>query len=97
MLHTINQSPFESLVLENSLPFIAENDVILLIENGVTAAKAKTSKSILIEALIKKNQVFALDADLKARGIEDLINGVKTIDYDGFVDLVEQHVVKNWF
>lgn len=96
MLHTINKSPFDTHDLENCLRFIGDNDVLLLFEDGVYAAVNGTKKSSLIESLIKTNQVYALLPDIKARGIDALIEGVETADYDKFVDLVEAHPVQAW-
>ncbi len=43
-------------------------------------------------------QVYALKPDLEARGMHDaVIDGVKLVDYGGFVDLVaEHHAVQSW-
>ncbi|MCX8115946.1 MAG: sulfurtransferase complex subunit TusB, partial [Burkholderiaceae bacterium] len=39
-----------------------------------------------------KLKVFALAPDLQARGVADrVIDGVQTVDYEGFVDLVVEH------
>ena len=36
--------------------------------------------------------VYALSPDLEARGMKDkVIDGVKLVDYGGFVDLVAEH------
>ena len=42
------------------------------------------------------HSVYALDADLEARGIKTVIDGIDVIGYDGFVELVEQHDVAPW-
>jgi len=96
MLHTVNKSPFKTNNLESCIRFIDKDDVILLFEDGVYAAAANTSQSSLIENIIKSNKVYALQADLKARGIDDLIKGVELADYDKFVDLVEAAPVNAW-
>ena len=46
-----------------------------------------------MKAALASGSVYALAPDLAARGIkpEHLIDGVKAIDYGGFVDLVTQH------
>lgn len=96
MLHTINKSPFETRDLENCRRFLDEADVVLLFEDGVYAAALDTAYSSLTEEIMKSNTVYALQADLRARGIDDIIDGIKIIDYEGFVDLVEAHTVKAW-
>lgn len=96
MLHTINKSPFENNALDNCSRFLDKNDVVLLFEDAVYAAKSDTTKSSLIENILKNNKVFALQADLQARGIDELLSGVEIIDYDKFVDLVEEHPVQAW-
>lgn len=96
MLHTVNKSPFEKNSLESCTQFLDQDDVVLLYEDAVYAASPGTVKSVLIETILKDNKVFALNADLKARGINSLIDGVEIADYDKFVDLVEEHKVQAW-
>lgn len=96
MLHTVNKSPFQNTALENCLRVAQKGDVILLLEDGVYAAATGTAKSLLIEQAVRQNAVYAIAADLKARGIERLVAGVRIADYGDFVDLVEQHPVHAW-
>ncbi|MBF0188410.1 MAG: sulfurtransferase complex subunit TusB [Magnetococcales bacterium] len=96
MLHTVNKSPFQNGALESCLRFINEGDVILLIEDGVFGARTGTAKAALIENVLKTNKVYALSADVQARGITSVIDGIEVTDYAGFVDLVEQHSVHSW-
>ena len=97
MLHTINKSPFETLTMETCFRFLQPGDPVLFIEDGVYAVQAANRFSPMIEALQKNNPVFALQPDLSARGIAAVAEGVGAIDYDGFVGLVEEHQVNNWF
>ncbi|MDP6216566.1 MAG: DsrH/TusB family sulfur metabolism protein, partial [SAR324 cluster bacterium] len=46
--------------------------------------------------ILKNNPVFALGPDLNARGIAEITAGVKSIGYEGFVELVEDHQVNSW-
>lgn len=78
------------------MEFIGDDDVIILIEDGAYAAAAKTAKSNLVEHILNKNKVFALQADIKARGIDSLIESVDIADYEIFVDLIEQHITQSW-
>lgn len=96
MLHTVNKSPFEKNSLESCIQFLDLDDVVLLFEDAVYAASPGTIKSELVEGILKNNKVFALDADLKARGIDSIIEGVEIANYDKFVDLVEAHKVQAW-
>ena len=96
MLHTVNKSPFQNSSLEDCLRVAQKGDVILLLEDGVYAASAGTAKSSLIEKAMKQNTVYAIDADLKARGLENLIKDVRIASYGDFVDLVEKYTVHAW-
>jgi tRNA 2-thiouridine synthesizing protein B len=96
MLHTVNKSPFQNSALENCLRLLREGDVILLLEDGVYAASAGTVKSSLIEQAIKRHAVYAIEADVKARGLDNLIQGIRIASYGDYVDLVEKHPVHAW-
>lgn len=93
MLHTINKSPYERTNLDSCLRLAQKGSAILLYEDGVYAAVKDADASAKIEGALKDLSVFVLGPDLAARGIEEnrLINGVKVVDYGGFVDLVGEH------
>ena len=97
MLHTVNKSPFQNSTLESCMGFISAGDVVLLLEDGVYGAMSGSAKSSVVEGAIKAgNPVYALSADLKARALTNLIDGVQVTDYAGFVDLVEQNKIHSW-
>jgi tRNA 2-thiouridine synthesizing protein B len=96
MLHTINKSPFETVTMETCFRFLAPGDPVLFIEDGVYAVQAGNRFASMIETIRKNNPLFALQPDLIARGIEEVTEGVGSIDYEGFVGLVEEHQVNNW-
>jgi len=96
MLHTVNKSPFGNDTLETCIRFALPGDPILLIEDGVYAVQGGNRFASMIGTILKKNPVFALQPDLSARGISVITNGVTTVDYEGFVELVEQHHVNSW-
>ena len=96
MLHTINKSPFQNSALENCLRLARDGDVILLLEDGVYAAAPRTVKSSLIEQAVRRHVVYAIEADLKARGLDKLIKQVHIASYGDFVDLVEKYPVHAW-
>ena len=96
MLHTVNHSPFRSESLNTALRYLLPGDVILLIEDGVYGALENTSFSEKIVNAAKSNEICVLENDLQARGVSNIIDGVKKVDYEGFVDLVEKHQVNSW-
>ena len=96
MLHTINKSPFGNNSFETSSRFLQPGDPILFIEDGVYAVQANNKFSAALNDILKNNPVYALAPDLNARGIEEITAGVKSIDYEGFVELVEEHQVNSW-
>ncbi|HUL65397.1 MAG TPA: sulfurtransferase complex subunit TusB [Burkholderiaceae bacterium] len=91
MLHIVNKSPLEKNSLAAALRYAASG-ALLLIEDGVYAAtRGNAAEGALREALTRV-KVYALGLDLQARGMADrVIDGVQTIGYDGFVDLVVEH------
>ena len=99
-LHTVSKSPFADRALENCVARLTPDSALLLIEDGVYAALAGTSCTHWIALAIETHLVYALAADLAARGLSDkpLVAGVRLVDYDGFVDLAAAHsVVQAWF
>jgi len=88
LLHTVNKSPFEKNSLDSCLRMAKAGSSILLIEDGVYAATKNTSVSDRVQGVMADITVYALEEDVKARGIADkLMDGVKLVDYAGFVDL----------
>jgi len=99
MLHTINKSPFERNSLDSCLRLATKGSAILFFEDGVYAALKGTKMAATVSAAIADHPVYVLGADLAARGYgEDaLIEGIKVVDYGGFVDLtVEYDKVQAW-
>jgi len=90
MLHIINKSPLERNSLDACLR-IAESGTILLIEDAVYAATRGTAVEARVKDALARFKIFALLPDLEARAVADrVIDGVTTVDYGGFVDLVAQ-------
>jgi tRNA 2-thiouridine synthesizing protein B len=96
MLHTVNKPPIKTNTFETALRFSAPGEPILLIEDGVHAARTGAKSEQLIMSALENHPVFALEPDLKARGINSVIQGIEPIGYDGFVELVENHQVVTW-
>lgn len=69
--------------LADCLPLIAGEDALLLIEDGVYAAR---------NGIGTPGPCHALGEDLEARGLAGrTASGIEIVTYDGFVDLVERH------
>lgn len=98
VLHTINKSPFSHSVFADCLNSLAGKQAVLLIEDGVFAALENTNSAKQI-AQHPEIEFYALDTDLKARGIEQqLTSNISVINDQGFVKLVtECSTVQSWF
>ena len=98
MLHTVNKSPFERNTLESCLKHAKKGAAILLIEDGVYGALKGTTMTKKVEEAMKKVSIYALYPDIEARGMQDrALDGIKLIDYSGFVDLAAAHnTVQSW-
>ena len=96
MLYTINYASIGSDNLDSINRVCPKNSPILFYEDGVLACKGNTILAGKMKALLAEHPVYALLEDVKARGIEPLVEGIKTIDYSGFVELVESHDVVPW-
>lgn len=99
MLHTVNKSPFERNSLNSCLTKSKEGSSILLIEDAVVGAlKGTVIADKLTDAIANKN-VYVLGSDLNTRGFTEaeILDGIKIVDYAGFVDLVAEHSnVQSW-
>ena len=92
-LHTVNKSPFSTQTLMSTISHALPGDAILMIEDGVYGAIDGSGMSSAVQAVGGNVDLYALDGDLRARGINSdrLIKGVSTIDYAGFVELAAKH------
>jgi tRNA 2-thiouridine synthesizing protein B len=91
MLHIVNKSPLDRRSLDACLR-IAAPGTILLIEDGVYAATKGTAVEARMQEAIGRHKVYALLPDLEARAVADrVLEGVTTVDYGGFVDLVAEN------
>jgi len=92
MLHIVNKSPAERNALESCLRVAQDGGAILLIEDAVYAATRGNAAEAQLRDALSRFKVYALAPDLEARGMFDrLMEGVATVDYGGFVDLVAEH------
>ena len=96
MLYMINKTPLQYGNLSSALRIAPKGEPILLYEDGVYAAASGAQSEALLQAALADHPVYALEADLEARGLTRLLPGVRVIGYDGFVELVEQHNVAPW-
>jgi tRNA 2-thiouridine synthesizing protein B len=98
ILHTVNKSPFDNGTLQACLKFARQGSAVLLIEDGVYAAARDTAVSKQVQEAMKSTPIYALRPDVEARGMQNrVMDGVRLVDYEGFVDLVAQHnAVQSW-
>lgn len=101
MLNIVNKSPFEKTTLESCLRVTQarpSGSALLLIEDAVYAATQGNAAEGRIRDAMKSMSVYALSPDLEARGMQDrVIEGVKLVDYGGFVDLAAEHsTIQSW-
>ena len=99
ILHTVNKSAYERDTLESCVRLATKGASVLLIEDGVYSAMSGGSKSSVIENAKGDLSFYVLGPDIKARGLEEgrLIDGIKVVDYKGFVELtVNNDKVSAW-
>jgi tRNA 2-thiouridine synthesizing protein B len=99
ILHTVNKSAYERDTLESCVRLAAKGASVLLIEDGVYSAMSGGKKSSVIENAKGDLSFYVLGPDVKARGLSEdrLIDGVKVVDYKGFVELtVACDKVSSW-
>jgi len=92
MLHIVNKSPLQRTTLESCLRVAQQGGAILLIEDAVYAATRGNAAEAQLRDALSRFKIYALAPDLEARGMhERVMEGVTTVDYGGFVDLVAEH------
>ena len=92
MLHTVNKSPTERNALESCFKYLKKGSAVLLIEDGVYAATRGHAAESKLRAASAHLEIYVLAPDLEARGMaQSLAEGLKPVDYTGFVELVAQH------
>jgi tRNA 2-thiouridine synthesizing protein B len=92
-LHTVNKSPFASSALASCLDHMTDGSALLLIEDGVYAGLARGTAAVRLAEACRRHQVYVLAPDLAARGLAEhpLVEGLRLVDYAGFVDLAAAH------
>jgi tRNA 2-thiouridine synthesizing protein B len=98
MLHTVNKSPFDNGTLRTCLKYARQGSAVLLIEDGVYAATKGTAVANEVQQAMGSVSIYALRPDVEARGMQNrVMDGVRLVDYEGFVDLVVEHsAVQSW-
>ena len=99
VLHTVNKSATDRTSLLSCLRLACAGSDILLIEDAVYAAVTGTQYSHMVENALETHQMYVLEADLECRGFNasQLIDGIKTVDYKGFVALaVANDTIHSW-
>ena len=92
MLHIVNKSPLERSTFDSCLAAAQPGAAILLIADGVYAATRGHAAEGKLRAAQAHLEIYVLAPDLEARGMApSLAEGVKAVDYAGFVELVAQH------
>ncbi len=88
-LHTVNKSPFATQALQSCIAHAKDGDSVLMIEDGVYGARAGTGVAEVVAARAGSVSFYFLGPDLTARGIDaaTVIDGLKSVDYAGFVEL----------
>ena len=64
-----------------------------MLEDGIYAALSNTVLADKIKKSMENFAFYVLGPDVLARGLSDVnvIEGIKVVDYGGFVDLVTEH------
>jgi tRNA 2-thiouridine synthesizing protein B len=91
MLHIVNKSSPDRNTLDSCLR-VANGGAILLIEDAVYAATRGNEEENKLRDALARFKIYVLAPDLEARGMHDrIMEGVATVDYGGFVDLVTEY------
>lgn len=93
MLFTINKPILSSNSFNSALQIATKDSPFLLYEDGVFNALPGSEAEGTVRKAMQTHPVFAIDVDLQARGIKNVIEGIDIISYDGFVQLLEEHDV----
>lgn len=93
VLHIVNKSPYERNSLDTCLRLACPESAILLIEDAAYAVRKGAAAAEKLQSALEKHKIYALEPDLKARGIDpqQTIDGISLVDYDGFVALATEY------
>lgn len=93
MLHILRHSPHAESRFASCLRTISSGQSLLLIEDAVYGLLPRTTGRNALEYLPGTVSLYALDADLQARGmaLDDLPSRVNIISYPMMVELCVEH------
>lgn len=93
MLHILRHSPHSESRFASCLRAISSRQSLLLIEDAVYGLLPRTTGRNTLEYLPGTVSLYALDADLQARGLalDDLPSRVTIINYPMMVELCLEH------
>jgi tRNA 2-thiouridine synthesizing protein B len=95
MLHLISQSPIDSGLLAR----LCAGDDAVFLENALLRLLNTGELNGVLSALLNTHQLYVLADHLAVRGIstEELVQGIRVIDYAQFVALtVKNSVIHSW-
>ena len=97
-LHTLNKSNADLATIESCCNSMGEEDVLILIEDGVYNATAHPHACIA-EKLSSGSKIYVRNRDIKARGIEArILSGFTPIDDSEWVGLCIAHQpIVSWY
>jgi tRNA 2-thiouridine synthesizing protein B len=95
-LHVLSHSPFADNRLTSCLRLLAGKDALLLCGDATYALAEATAPLQALESKAGAFKLFALDEDVKARGVK-APDWVKCVDYAEFVELsIRYDRVNTW-
>jgi tRNA 2-thiouridine synthesizing protein B len=96
MLFTVNKSSITSNSFDSLLRIAPPNAPILFYEDGAFIAKEGTIDSGKVKQALADHPIYVIDADVEARGVTNIIDGIQVIGFNGFVELIEENEMVPW-
>jgi len=99
ILHTVNRSPSQHDALQACVARAQKDAAILLYEDGVYGALEIIAQRAQINLEEMGCAMYVLRPDFDARGLlpENMLPGIESVDYAGFVNLCAQYsVIQAW-
>ena len=101
LLYIVRRSPFMYSDLERAYELASMqkeegNDVgMVLMQDAVLITKKSEKSKMLEEIMANGINIYVIEADCNARGINEMIiEGVKKVGYEEFIDLVMENYEK---
>lgn len=101
LLYIVRRSPFMYSDLERAYELASMqkeegNDVgMVLMQDAVLITKKSEKSKMLEEIMVNGINIYVIEADCNARGINEMIiEGVKKVGYEEFIDLVMENYEK---